>query len=104
MRLPISYFATGAAVIGLFALAACHNTAATDDSVTNVVIDNTVGTASDAMTDVDATVGAAANMAADVGDSAASNTATAQSDADAEPAKPAKRAKATKSDSESAAP
>jgi hypothetical protein len=73
MRLTSTIFANGLVISGLFLLAACQNKTAADESVTNMVVDNTVGTASDAMTDVDATTGSAANMAADVGDAA--NTA-----------------------------
>jgi len=66
-----------ALIAPLLLIGACHQQADTS-GVTNSVIDNTVGTASDAMTNVDATIGSAANMAADVpaagGDDGADNT------------------------------
>ena len=49
----------------LLLIAACHSQS-DQTSITNSVIDNTVGTASDEMTNIDATTGSAANMAADV--------------------------------------
>ncbi len=72
-----------ALAVAALALAGCK---AQDDSssVTNMVIDNTVGTASDKMTDVDATTGSAANMSADVGSNTqpdASNNSTDSGDA-----------------------
>jgi hypothetical protein len=64
-------------------LGACHSTAS-GDSVTNIVVDNTVGTASDAMTNVDATTGSAMNMAPDVGDVNANEASGKADKADAE--------------------
>jgi len=67
MRLNVPL--TSVATLGLL-LCGCHSSSTAGDSVTNMVVDNTVGTASDAMTNVDATTGSAMNMAADVGDAA----------------------------------
>lgn len=52
--------------VALSALTACHSAGAGGEGVTNVAADPTMGTASDSMTNIDATVGSAANMAADV--------------------------------------
>ena len=63
MRNKLTILTLSVASLALFA---CHS--ATDQStVTNSVLDNTVGTASDAMTNVDAVTGSAANLPADVG-------------------------------------
>ncbi len=70
--------------------ASCHSSSSVGDSVTNMVIDNTVGTASDSMTNVDATIGAAANMTADVGEeeeAAATESADNSSESEKESAK-----------------
>lgn len=71
-------------VLGLgLALAACKQ--ATDsEAVTNLMIDNTVGTASDRMTDVDAATGAATNMAPDVGDTQPGAATSSKDNGDAE--------------------
>lgn len=52
-------------VTPLLLIGACHSQS-DQSTITNSVIDNTVGTASDEMTNIDATTGSAANMAADV--------------------------------------
>jgi hypothetical protein len=57
----------------LLLIAACYSQA-DQSTVTNSVIDNTVGTASDEMTNIDATIGSAANMAADVPAGASSDS------------------------------
>lgn len=77
MRLNVPLIA-----VASFALlvSGCHSSSTAGDSVTNMVVDNTVGTASDAMTNVDATTGSATNMAADVGDATNAGGGTSGAD------------------------
>ena len=59
----VSLVIVGAAL----ALAACHSGSGAGDVVVNSSTDNTVGTASDEMTNIDAAQGISTNLAADVG-------------------------------------
>lgn len=87
----------------LLLIGACHSQSDTG-ALSNSVTDNTVGTVTDDMTNIDATTGSAANMAADVPAGAqssddGSDSAPTGADAgsgDASPApKPAHHTKAT---------
>lgn len=66
-------------VTPLLLIGACHSQS-DQSTITNSVIDNTLGTASDEMTNIDATTGSAANMAADV-PAGATDSAPAGADA-----------------------
>ena len=94
---------SGVLGVGLM-LSACHSGSSTS-TITNVVVDNTAGTASDAMTNIDATVGSAAAMPADVnagaggGDNVASAKAGKAAKADASASSDSSTASDTASDS-----
>ena len=90
----VSLVIVGAAL----ALAACHSGSGTGDVVVNSSTDNTVGTASDEMTNIDAAQGISTNMAADVGNGAAPSEpglsdANASDTSDSAPAAPVATAK-----------
>lgn len=75
---------TIALIAPVLLVSACHSNTDTS-AISNSVVDNTVGTASDEMTNIDATTGSAANMAADVAPGAQSGGDTSDSGDDSTP-------------------
>ncbi|MBU6206973.1 MAG: hypothetical protein KGQ42_04740 [Alphaproteobacteria bacterium] len=95
MRAPLPLMAASAA---LLLLGACHGRQS-GDTVVNTTIDNTVGTASDEMTNIDAATGSSTNMAADVNSTTPaepglSDSGDSNSTTPATPAKPKRNATA----------